>query len=127
MAKITGIKQLLTALKKLEIKSIRDENVSVVVGYNANYAIHVHEDAKAEARRRLRAKGAGRQQWKYLEQPTRELGKSLGLIVRSIVKKGGTLIQGLTMAGLRLQRASQKLVPIDTGNLRGSAFTEREK
>lgn len=34
--------------------------------------------------------------------------------------------RGLKRAGLMLQRASQKLVPIDTGNLRASAFTRAE-
>lgn len=31
--------------------------------------------------------------------------------------------QGLKMAGLYLQAESQKLVPVDTGNLKASAFT----
>lgn len=34
--------------------------------------------------------------------------------------------RGLRLAGLHLQRESQKIVPIDTGNLRSSAFTRRE-
>jgi len=33
---------------------------------------------------------------------------------------------GLVRAGLFLQRESQKIVPVDTGNLKGSAFTRQE-
>lgn len=32
-------------------------------------------------------------------------------------------VRGLKKGGLFLQRESQKIVPVDTGNLRGSAFT----
>ena len=39
----------------------------------------------------------------------------------------GSLEKGLVLAGLRLQRDSQKLVPVDTGNLKGSAFTRLDK
>lgn len=34
--------------------------------------------------------------------------------------------RGVVKAGLALQRASQKVVPVDTGNLKGSAFTKKE-
>ena len=35
--------------------------------------------------------------------------------------------RGLVKAGLMLQRASQKVVPVDTANLKKSAFTRKEK
>ena len=41
--------------------------------------------------------------------------------------RGHVLAQALLAAGLRLQRESQMLVPIDTGNLRASAFTRLEQ
>lgn len=40
---------------------------------------------------------------------------------REVLGKG--LERGLKKAGLRLQAASQKLVPVNTGNLKASAFT----
>lgn len=145
------MKKLLKAFEKLERESKRKNNGNVIVGYAASYAVRVHEDAKAEARRRLMVKkkrftrrwtvkGKKRrkmvlvkkterqrnQQWKFLEQPARELSREMALITVRSVKGGASLIKGLLLAGLHLQRASQKIVPVDTGNLRGSAFTEKE-
>jgi hypothetical protein len=127
---------------------------SVVVGYTAAYALAVHENIEMKWRgfprdRSIRAevedgkklaitghhaskkKGlfwgpAG--QAKFLEQPARELSNdgTLARIVMGAMAKGKTMLQGLLLAGLRLQRESQKLVPVDTGNLKSSAFTRIE-
>lgn len=125
MPQILGMKKVLRAFEKLERESKRKDNGDVIVGYSTSYALRVHEDAKAEARRRLRKKST-RRQWKFLEQPARELSREMALITVKAVKGGASLIKGLLLAGLHLQRASQKIVPIDTGNLRASAFTEKE-
>lgn len=68
----------------------------------------------------------GRAQAKFLEQPAREMQDELGRVCAEIVKQTGSMEQGLLAAGLRLQRESMKLVPIDTGNLRASAYTRAE-
>ena len=51
-------------------------------------------------------------------------------VLKNVEKvKGATakgVERGLVKAGLFLQRASQELVPIDTGALRNSAFTRKE-
>lgn len=111
-------------------------NASVAVGYTKNYAMAVHEIIPltpqwGRPRKGKRAKGsywdpANQGQPKFLEQPARELQGELGDIVAKVVDKGGTLEDGLWLAGLRLQAASQELVPVDTGDLKGSAFTRRE-
>jgi len=41
------------------------------------------------------------------------------------VRLGHKVQKGLTRAGLLLQRESQKITPVDTGNLKNSAFTRR--
>lgn len=107
--------------KLLSQKAKRGEKrPSVIVGYTAQYAIYVHENLEA-----YHPVG----QAKYLEQPARELNNdgTLAKIVQATMASGGTLEQGLVNAGNRLQRDSQKLVPIDTGNLRASAFTRKEQ
>lgn len=88
----------------------------VIVGYTAAYAVYVHEDLTA-----FHPNG----QAKFLEQPLRQLTTdgSLARVVRETMKKTGSLSQSLLMAGLLLQRASQELCPVDTGNLRASATT----
>jgi len=115
---ILGLPKVLRALEKLEHESKRKNNGNVIVGYSASYAVHVHED--------MNAKHNEGQKAKYLEQPAREIQGELGTIIKGVVKGGGSVIQGLLVAGLRLQRESQKLVPVDTGNLKASAFTEKE-
>ena len=64
-------------------------------------------------------------QAKFLEQPARELSSNgtLANIVRQAKLDGRTMSQALLLAGLRLQRDSQALCPVLTGNLRSSAFT----
>lgn len=116
MGKIRGLVRLKAQLTA-KAKRVKAENhVEVTVGYSANYAVHVHENLVI-----VHANG----QAKFLEQPLRELvnNQELVAIINKAVKEGKTLGQALLLAGLRVQRESQKLVPVDTGNLRGSAST----
>ena len=68
----------------------------------------------------------GRAQAKFLEGPAREMKEEFGRIVITVLTQGKTLAQGLLAAGLRLQREAQLRVPVDTGNLKASAFTRLE-
>lgn len=122
MAKVSGVNEVLKALRKLEgqFQSRKGQagiGTNVIVGYTQSYAIYVHENLSAQHK-------VG--QAKFLEQPARELANELGQIVHEVVAKGKTLIQGLLLAGLRLQRESQKLCPVETGTLKNSAFTRIE-
>jgi hypothetical protein len=117
MPAITNIKKLKTKLERLQDKYVGSETPSVVVGYTANYAAYVHERP---------AKHAPGKQMKFLEQPARQLGSTLGSIIATAIEGGSKLLPALYLAGLRLQRESQQIVPIDTGNLKGSAFTAKE-
>lgn len=108
---------LVSTLRSLQQKT-REVKPSVVVGYQANYAVYVHEN--------LEARHAPGTQAKYLEQPARQLSPVLGKIIIDAVKGGASLLMALYLAGLRLQRESQLIVPVDTGELRRSAFVEKE-
>ena len=120
--KIEGVEKVRQALIKKAAQYGKPDELeglpSVAVGYSAHYALTVHENLESHH-------NVG--QAKYLEQPAREYKDELAGVVVRAVKGGATLLQGLYLAGLRLQRESQKIVPIDTGNLRGSAFTVKEK
>lgn len=116
MASVEGVAQLLNQLQAL-ITGAKADDVSVSVGYTAGYALYVHED--------LTKKHAEGTQAKFLEQPARILfsdGTLAGIITKT-KQQGGTLKDGLLLAGLRIQRESQILCPVDTGALRASAFT----
>ncbi len=117
MPYIENINSLRKKLERLSDKYSSGEDTSVVVGYTANYAVRVHERP---------AKHAPGKQHKFLEQPARQLGGELSSIIRRSLQGGVKLLQSLYLAGLRLQRESQLIVPVDTGNLRGSAFTAKE-
>lgn len=116
-------------IKRLE----RYEESSVIVGYTAAYALYVHENLemklKGEPRKHKRSNywdPAGIAQPKFLEQPAREEAKRIGAIIREALEKGANFTHALYLGGLYLQRVSMALVPIDTGNLRLSAFTRKE-
>lgn len=52
-----------------------------------------------------------------------EIRKNLKVAENRVIR---AFIRGMIKAGLHLQRESQKIVPVDTGVLRASAFTRRE-
>lgn len=116
---ILGLKSLMAKLSLRE-KAAASQQATVLVGYTANYAVFVHENLEVH-----HIVG----QAKFLEQPARQLSNdgTLGTIIRDAVQNGKTMGQALLLAGLRLQRDSQQLCPVLTGNLRNSAFTRQEK
>jgi hypothetical protein len=118
MAKVEGLDKLVAKLRDKAAKSIKDDNCSVTVGYSAGYALFVHENLEAKH-------PVG--QAKYLEQPARQLQGVMANIVAEAMKRKMTLAQGLVLAGMRLQRESMQICPVDTGNLRASAFTRLEQ
>jgi hypothetical protein len=115
MAKVEGLVKVVAALRAKAAKANRDSNPSVTVGYTAEYAIYVHENLEANH-------PVG--QAKFLEQPAREMARDISqVVIDAMQNRKATLAQALLMGGLRLQRESQMLVPVDTGALRNSAFT----
>jgi len=118
MAEIQNLRALEDKLRKLSRAYGNSPKEAVRVGYTANYAVYVHENM--EARHTVG-------QAKYLEKPAREMKPEFRRIIEDSMRKGATLLKALLLTGLRLQRESQDLVPIDTGNLRASAFTEEDR
>lgn len=118
MAKVDGISRLLKKLRDRRTKSYAHDNCEVRVGFTAEYAVYVHENLEAEH-------PVG--QAKFLEEPLRTMIKELVAGVKADVAAGKSLTSSLLKAGMRLQRAAQKLCPVDTGNLKNSAFTRLER
>lgn len=115
-ASVTGENTVTAGLIKTAKKL--GNSASAKVGYTQSYGIYVHENLDAHH-------PVG--QAKFLESPFNRLRPMLYDIVVTAVRRGATVAQAVLMAGLRLQRESQQLVPVDTGALKGSAFTELEK
>lgn len=135
MAVVSQIEGVDAVIRSLDAEAKRQpKRVVVAVGYTAKYALFVHENREMKLKGQKRAKPRkgrywdpqGKAQAGYLETPAREKQGRIGEIVQQTVQGGGTLQQGLVMAGLFLQRESQMIVPVDTGNLKGSAFTKVE-
>ncbi len=118
MAYIHGFKQLAQKLQNRLTEFQTSSKGAVIVGYTQAYAVYVHENLEANH-------PVG--QAKFLEQPARMLRRELANIVTAAMRKKATLIQSLLLAGLRLQRASQMICPVDTSALRNSAFTRVER
>ncbi len=59
-------------------------------------------------------------QWKFLEQPFRELRGAMVNTIADQINRGRSLRQATSLAILRLYNASQRLVPVDTGDLKAS-------
>ena len=141
MARVENLSSLVQKLKDKVVASVKGDNTSVIVGYSTVYAVWVHEDLTAlhgsaynAAYADQIASGAmhdrgPRQQAKYLEQPARELNNNgeLRRILTEGYKRGLNLEQCLMLCGLRIQRESQDLVPVDTGLLRASSFCRIDK
>lgn len=127
MPKIEGVEKVIAALKQRGTKWLIDSqtaapndkrvNPSVIVGYTQQYALIQHENM--EFRHRVG-------QAQYLRQPARQLERELGNLAVRAVRNGATIAQALLIAGLRLQRESQLLCPVDTSALKASAFTKLE-
>lgn len=113
---VVGKQGLLNSIKD-KVKQFLgfSKSPEVIVGYTQNYALHVHEN--------LEAGHPNGGQAKFLEQPAREMRKQLAQIISDQLKRGRTMEQAMYVAGLVLQGESQKLVPVDTGALKASAFT----
>ena len=118
MAKVERLTELVGELQARITKS-RKSDLSVTVGYTQEYAVYVHEN--------LEAQHAPGKQAKFLEQPARELQPELKEMIGRLSKQKKPLEQVLLLAGLRLQAASQRIVPVDTGALKNSAFTRVDK
>jgi hypothetical protein len=115
---VNGSKAVANALKGKAQQSKKQHNVSVIVGYTQSYALKVHEDLMA-----VHPNGG---QAKYLEQPARLFAKEIARMIRQLYKKGVPLSKSLVIGGMKIQRESQKLVPVQYGFLRASAFTKLE-
>lgn len=143
VTKITNLSSLIQKLRLKEASSKKLDDGTVITGFNASYAVFVHEmipktlgkgiprtgkrpDGSKRAGKWWDPQGRGRP--KYLEEPARELNNSgeLARVVRESYNKQGSLLKALLQGGLRIQREAQELVPVDLGNLKGSAFTEVE-
>jgi hypothetical protein len=106
---VKGDKKLAANLRSIRNRYGQPGDRDVHVGFTAEYALHVHEN--------LQVKHTNGQA-KYLEQPFREMQGELIGIAATAIKRGVKLTKALLLAGKRLEREAQKLVPVDTGNLK---------
>lgn len=110
-------------------------DVSVITGFTAAYALYVHEAVGMKLKGKPRSKPSkgkywdpqGRGQAKYLESAARDLKDEVGLTITKAVRKKVPLASALAVGALRIQREAQRRVPVDTGNLKASAFTRKEQ
>lgn len=107
----------LKTVAALKAKLKKSSRVVGIVGYTQSYALVVHENLASHH-------DVG--QAKYLEEPMRTNAKAYAKDMIDVMNSGGTEEQAVMKACLHLQRDSQLLVPVDTGALRASAFSQIE-
>lgn len=130
---------------RLSAKLAQAVSGTVLTGFATAYALAMHERTPGEPNppRSPRQRAAmmasikereerGHVPWsvgqpKFLEAPARSNREKYLRIVADSLAKGLPLIVAVYNAGLDFQRDAQRLVPVDTGNLKNSAFTTREK
>jgi len=136
--RIEGLKKLNQTLRKLQTAYGSSTKVSVAVGYTVAYAVYVHENTQMKWKGLPRRPPAHGVYWevgqpKFLEEPARTMQSELkAQVVRTLENgiahgKKVSLVQALVLAGNRLMAASQKLAPVETGDLKGSAKVYKEK
>lgn len=112
--KVKGLEKLVGQLQQRVAKARRDDGAAASVGYTQSYALYVHEDLQAR-----HPHGKAR----YLIDPARRLIQEVSDIVSRLLAAGRPMAQALLVGALRIQRESQREVPVDTGALKSSAFT----
>jgi hypothetical protein len=134
VAKVENLQKLVATLRRRAAAADEASQASVVVGYTASYALFVHENMEMKLKGQPRPSPHHGRYWdpqdraqpKFLEAPARYLQPELRKMIKDALAHGQTTAQALLQAGLRLQRESQLLVPVDTGALKASAFTRLE-
>lgn len=130
---IKGLKKLVSQLQAKAARAMKASGAKVVVGFTSNHALPVHENTEQKLLGQPRPKGHIGNYWqpgqpKFLEEPFRRLNEdgTFAAIIKGALGQGKTMAQALLICGLRLQREAQLLCPVDTGNLKSSAFTRLE-
>lgn len=102
-------------IASLAAKSLRGKKKARLdVGYEAPYAVYVHED--------LTANHPNGGQAKFLEAAVRGNRREMAAIVRRSIQAKNGLEEGLLRSGHFLMSRSRPLVPVDTGFLRDSGY-----
>ena len=126
-ARVSGVKKLQTTLTAKMRETQKQASGRVVVGYSAPYAMFVHESVGMVLQGLPRPSGIGNYwdpngQAKFLEQPTRQYAKDMGVFIRREMRGGSKLIDAMVGAARILLRESKKLVPVEYGDLKASGF-----
>jgi len=127
---IKGAKKLIANLKRRQQKFSKE--ITIAAGYDAPYAIFVHEAIEMKLKGKKRPSGIG-VYWgpsgkaKFLEDPARQETKAIGAAISTTLQAGGSIVEALMAGGNLLLDISEKQVPVETGKLVESTFIKRIK
>ena len=112
--RITGVDKLRLQIRR---KGDTPRSYRVAVGYEAPYAIFVHEN--------LEANHPNGGQAKFLEEPARTERNAMARIIKNVARrKGNTIKDAIQAAADYLLSKSPPLVPVDTGSLYLSGYSK---
>jgi hypothetical protein len=132
---VKGADRLIAKLKQLQVKAKQSTKDRIVVGYEAYYAVYVHESVEMKLQGVPRPSGIGRY-WdpqgqaeaKFLERAVRSLTYSgeLSRIVVKVAKSTKSVSRALLSAGVAIRNEAQRRTPVETGYLKNSAYARVE-
>ncbi len=111
---VEGVERVVESLRH---HGRKHRNVKFVVGFQAFYALWVHEKLDV-------SHPTG--QAKFLEEPARTQGNAIAAACRQAMKAGADLEVGLKASADKLLELAKARVPVDTGFLRDSGFVRKE-
>lgn len=117
MPKLEGFDKIHIRLEERKRRVSGGATPTVRTGYEAEYAVHVHEDRQAHHP----IGKAG-----FLIDPFRRLRAELRKQIADDLRKGIPLKTALLRAGVKVQYYSEMEVPVLTGFLKSTAFTKVE-
>lgn len=132
---VGGLKTLINRMKAVAKEAKRQaDGKEIQVGFTASYAAAVHEKVKMKLAGKPRPRGRGlywdpqgKATAKFLEKALREDRAEAKQILVSVSQATGSVLKGMLAAGLFIQARAQERCPVDTGNLKNSAFTRVTK
>lgn len=138
IGKVLNASKLINQLRHMGNRAEKEANSVSAVSYGPEYAVYIHQNVEMKLKgvsRSVHRRGAKGVYWgqpdspggqsKYLEQPARDpnVHKQMLQVVRLTLRGDKKLrfSKGMLAAAIKLKIESQKLVPIETGELLRSA------
>lgn len=132
---VAKVDSLIKKLNQQKIEAKKSTAKTYTVGFSADYAAAVHEAVGMVLQGQPRPSGIGlywdpqgRAQAKFLETAVRRMRYTgeVGKAVARTAKNTKSVLRGLRSGAIVIRNEAQRMVPVETGYLKASAFIRVE-